>query len=62
VVAYGVRAADPDDPVKAIACTPASGSTFPLGATTVTCTDDTHLIAPGERCADRDRCGLQALK
>jgi len=43
-VAYGVTAADPDDPVKAITCTPASGSTFPLGATTVTCTaEDTHL-------------------
>lgn len=43
-VAYGVTAADPDDPDKAITCTPASGSTFPLGATTVTCTaEDTHL-------------------
>ncbi len=44
MVAYGVTAADPDDLVKAITCTPASGSTFPLGATTVTCTaEDTHL-------------------
>jgi hypothetical protein len=34
-----------DSPVATVACTPASGSTFPIGATTVTCTatdaDDT---------------------
>jgi hypothetical protein len=34
-----------DNPVATVACTPASGSTFPIGATTVTCTatdaDDT---------------------
>jgi hypothetical protein len=43
-VAFAVTASDSDDPVRSIACTPASGSTFPLGGTTVSCTaTDTHL-------------------
>jgi hypothetical protein len=43
-VIYDVSGSDPDDPVKQITCAPASGSTFPLGTTPVSCTaDDTHL-------------------
>jgi hypothetical protein len=40
VVTYTVRATDPDDAPAAISieCTPPSGSTFPIGRTTVTCT------------------------
>jgi len=42
VVTYAVSAVDPDD-AAAVSCTPASGSTFPLGVTTVACTaTDTH--------------------
>ncbi|HKC82839.1 MAG TPA: HYR domain-containing protein, partial [bacterium] len=43
VVTYSVSATDPDDAVASLACVPASGSTFPIGTTTVTCTaTDTH--------------------
>jgi HYR domain/WD40-like Beta Propeller Repeat len=43
VVTYSVTATDPDDAVASLACLPASGSTFPIGTTTVTCTaTDTH--------------------
>jgi HYR domain-containing protein/galactose oxidase-like protein/FIMAH domain-containing protein len=40
VVTYTVSASDPDDPASqlTIHCTPASGSTFPIGTTTVNCT------------------------
>jgi hypothetical protein len=42
-VTYQVRAHDPDDAVASLACIPASGSTFPIGTTTVICTaTDTH--------------------
>ena len=43
-MAFAVSATDPDDPVRATTCAPASGATFPLGSTTVRCTAaDTHL-------------------
>ncbi len=43
VVTYSVSATDPDDAVASLMCVPASGSTFPIGTTTVTCTaTDTH--------------------
>lgn len=43
VVTYSVSASDPDDTVASLRCTPASGSTFTIGTTTVTCTaTDTH--------------------
>jgi hypothetical protein len=43
VVTYSVSATDADDAVASLSCTPASGSTFPIGTTTVTCTaTDTH--------------------
>ena len=43
VVDYTVSATDPDDAVASLSCVPASGSTFPIGTTTVTCTaSDTH--------------------
>jgi outer membrane protein assembly factor BamB len=38
VVSYAVSATDPDDAVASLNCVPASGSTFPIGTTTVTCT------------------------
>jgi outer membrane protein assembly factor BamB len=38
VVTYSVSATDPDDAVASLSCVPASGSTFPIGTTTVTCT------------------------
>lgn len=38
VVSYNVTAADALDPLPALSCTPPSGSTFPLGVTTITCT------------------------
>jgi FG-GAP-like repeat/HYR domain len=37
-VNYTVTATDDVDPAPVVSCTPASGSTFPLGDTTVTCT------------------------
>ena len=37
VVSYTVTATDDRDPSPSITCTPASGSTFPLGSTTVNC-------------------------
>jgi len=37
VVTYAVSATDPDD-AATVACTPISGTTFPIGVTTVTCT------------------------
>ncbi len=43
VVTYSASASDPDDAVNSQSCSPASGSTFPLGSTTVSCTaTDTH--------------------
>ena len=43
VVTYTASVSDPDDPVSTQSCSPASGSTFPLGITTVHCTaTDTH--------------------
>jgi hypothetical protein len=42
-VTYSVSATDPDDALASLKCAPASGSTFPIGTTTVTCTAaDTH--------------------
>ena len=42
VVTYAVSATDPDD-AATVSCAPGSGSTFPLGPTTVACTaTDTH--------------------
>ena len=35
---------DEDQPLPAVTCTPASGTTFPIGTTTVTCT----AVAPGD--------------
>src|SRR5439155_1665387 len=37
VVAYAPRARDAVDGIVSVSCTPASGSSFPLGATQVTC-------------------------
>jgi hypothetical protein len=43
VVTYSVTATDPDDAVASVVCSPTSGSTFPIGTTTVTCkATDTH--------------------
>jgi hypothetical protein len=43
-VTYAVGATDPDDPMRTTSCTPAPGSTFAIGTTTVTCAaSDTHL-------------------
>jgi hypothetical protein len=43
VVTYSVSAQDPDDKVASLTCVPASGSTFPIGTTTVACAaTDTH--------------------
>jgi Tol biopolymer transport system component len=43
VVDYTVSATDPDDAVASLNCVPASGSTFPIGTTTVVCNaSDTH--------------------
>src|SRR5262249_24885507 len=42
-VSFTVTATDKDDPVKSIDCSPGSGSTFPIGTTTVACTaTDSH--------------------
>jgi hypothetical protein len=42
-VTYTFGASDPDDAVSASSCTPASGATFALGVTTVTCNaTDSH--------------------
>jgi outer membrane protein assembly factor BamB len=38
VVSFDVSATDNADPNPQITCAPASGSTFPIGETTVTCT------------------------
>ncbi|MFA6575460.1 MAG: HYR domain-containing protein [Nocardioides sp.] len=38
VVAYTVSATDDTDPSPTVGCVPASGSTFPIGTTTVDCT------------------------
>jgi len=38
MVTYSVTAADDVDPQPSVSCAPASGSTFPLGSTQVTCT------------------------
>jgi dipeptidyl aminopeptidase/acylaminoacyl peptidase len=37
-VSYTVSATDQEDPSPAVSCTPPSGSTFPIGTTTVACT------------------------
>src|SRR5262249_16750315 len=37
-VSYTVSFTDPDGTIASSGCTPASGATFPLGATTVNCT------------------------
>ncbi|MHB8545246.1 MAG: Ig-like domain repeat protein [Nitrosotalea sp.] len=43
VVTFTTSATDPDDTAGPVQCNPASGSTFPIGTTTVTCTStDTH--------------------
>ena len=43
VVTFTVTATDPDDAASPVQCNPASGSTFPIGTTTVTCiSTDTH--------------------
>jgi probable HAF family extracellular repeat protein len=43
VVAFSVTASDPDDEAGPVTCSPASGSTFPIGTTVVACTSsDTH--------------------
>jgi hypothetical protein len=42
-VTFSVTASDPDDTAGAVVCNPASGSTFPIGTTTVNCSStDTH--------------------
>lgn len=48
-VVYEVTATDDSDPSPEIACTPASGSTFPIGTTVVSCTatDDDGLSDSG---------------
>src|SRR5262249_52448896 len=63
-VTYSVTASDPDDAVSTLTCAPASGSTFPIGTTTVGCTaTDTngntsganftvHVKGGGEQLAD----------
>ncbi|MEW5939230.1 MAG: HYR domain-containing protein [Chloroflexota bacterium] len=47
VVNFSVTAADAVDPTPTVNCVPASGSTFPLGATTVNCsaTDDAGNVS-----------------
>ena len=47
VVAYSISATDAGDPTPSLLCTPSSGSTFPLGTTTVFCTakDDEGNVA-----------------
>jgi Tol biopolymer transport system component len=49
VVTYMVTATDTDDPSPTVSCTPASGSVFPIGDTTVTCkaTDASGNVATG---------------
>jgi len=49
VVAYTVTAQDDTDPDPVVKCSPPSGTTFPVGDTTVTCTatDDTGNRATG---------------
>lgn len=43
VVTFSVTATDPDDAAGPVTCSPASGSTFPIGTTTVSCTStDSH--------------------
>lgn len=43
IITYSVSASDPDDTVASLSCAPASGSTFPIGTTTVNCSaSDTH--------------------
>src|SRR5262249_11210631 len=41
-VTYTATATDVADPAPTVSCLPASGSTFPLGATTVNCTATDH--------------------
>jgi hypothetical protein len=47
VVTYSASATDAVDGTDPVTCTPASGSTFPVGATSVTCTatDTNHLTS-----------------
>jgi HYR domain len=43
IATFSVTATDPDDAAGPVSCAPASGSTFALGTTTVTCSSmDTH--------------------
>jgi hypothetical protein len=51
VVMFTATAADTCDPQPTVICTPASGSTFPLGATTVTCTAT-------DACGNRTSCSF----
>ena len=64
VVTYVATADDGVDPVTAVACNPASGSTFPIGTTTVSCTAtdaagnsatasfDVHVLGASEQLDD----------
>jgi sugar lactone lactonase YvrE len=49
VVTYTVEATDPDDAVTELTCVPASGTTFPIGDSTVACTasDSNRNVATG---------------
>jgi Tol biopolymer transport system component len=49
VVTYTVTATDADDPNPTVSCSPASGSVFPIGDTTVTCqaSDASGNVATG---------------
>jgi X-Pro dipeptidyl-peptidase len=63
-VTYAVSAVDDTDANPAVACTPPSGSAFPLGTTTVHCTatDDSGNVASGSfdvTVADTDAPSLQ---
>lgn len=42
IVTYSVTATDDDDPAPVVACSPPSGSSFPVGTTTVHCTATDH--------------------
>ena len=65
VVTYSVSATDDEDPNPTVSCTPPSGSTFPIGASTVTCaaTDASGNIATASftvivRDTDQDDDGV----
>src|SRR5262249_4988969 len=44
-----VTASDACDPSPTLSCSPASGSTFAFGATTVNCTASDHAVPPNNR-------------